>query len=88
LAAFSQSSMLHIKGDYNEEVLHEAFMLHTSTSPFYTIVASVETAAAMMEGEQGYNLIDNTINLAIDFRREQIKLRSEANGCIFDVWQP
>ena len=47
LAAFSQSSMLHIKGDHNEEVLNEAFMLHTSTSPFYPIVASVETAAMM-----------------------------------------
>lgn len=88
LAAFSQSSMLHIKGDYNDEVLNEAYMMHTSTSPFYPIVASVETAAAMMEGEQGYNLIDKTINLAIDFRRELVKLRSEAGDWFFDVWQP
>ncbi|MDE4969623.1 lysine decarboxylase LdcC, partial [Francisella tularensis subsp. holarctica] len=42
LAAFSQSSMLHITCDYNEEVLNDAFMMHTSTSPFYPIVASVE----------------------------------------------
>lgn len=80
--------MLHIKGDYNDEVLNEAYMMHTSTSPFYPIVASVETAAAMMEGEQGYNLIDKTINLAIDFRRELVKLRSEAGDWFFDVWQP
>ncbi|MDE4957444.1 lysine decarboxylase LdcC, partial [Francisella tularensis subsp. holarctica] len=38
--------------------------------------------------EQVYNLIDKTINLAIYFRRELIKLRSEANGWFFDVWQP
>lgn len=88
LAAFSQSSMLHIKGDYNEEVLNEAYMMHTSTSPFYPLVASTEMAAAMMEGEQGYNLIDKTINLAIDFRRELVKLRTEAKGWFFDMWQP
>ncbi|AJC49281.1 lysine decarboxylase LdcC [Allofrancisella guangzhouensis] len=88
LAAFSQSSMLHIKGDYNEEVLNEAFMMHTSTSPFYPIVASTEIAAAMMDGEQGYNLIDKTINLAIDFRKELVKLKFEAQGWFFDVWQP
>ncbi len=55
-------------------------MLYTSTSPFYLIVSSVETAVAMMEGEQGYNLIDKTINLTINFRKELVKLRSEANG--------
>ncbi|MCL4123933.1 UNVERIFIED_CONTAM: hypothetical protein GTU68_006081 [Idotea baltica] len=88
LAAFSQSSMLHIKGDYSEEVLSEAYMMHTSTSPFYPLVASTETAAAMMEGEQGYNLIDRTIDLAIDFRKELVKLRSEAKGWFFDLWQP
>ncbi|MFC4892580.1 lysine decarboxylase LdcC [Pseudofrancisella aestuarii] len=88
LSAFSQASMIHIKGDYNEEVLNESFMMHTSTSPFYPLVASTETAAAMMEGEQGFNLIDKTINLAIDFRRELLKLKRESETWFFDVWQP
>jgi lysine decarboxylase len=88
LAAFSQSSMIHIKGDYDNEVLNEAFMMHTSTSPFYPIVASTETAAAMMEGQQGYNLIDKTINLALDFREEMVKLKRESKSWFFDVWQP
>ncbi len=28
-------------------------MMHTSTSPSYPIVASIETAAAMLRGNQG-----------------------------------
>jgi len=54
LAAFSQSSMLHIKGEYNEQILNANYMMHTTTSPFYPIVASCEVSAAMMTGKQGY----------------------------------
>lgn len=32
LAALSQASLIHIKGDYDEETFNEAFMMHTSTS--------------------------------------------------------
>lgn len=88
LTAFSQSSILHIKGDYNEEVLNESYMMHTSTSPFYLLVASTETAAAIMEGAQGYNLMDKTIDLALNFRRELVKLKDESSSWFFDVWQP
>ncbi len=48
LAAFSQASDDHVKGDVNEETFNEAYMMHTTTSPHYGIVASTETAAAMM----------------------------------------
>ena len=53
LAAFSQASMIHIKGDVEEETFNEAFMMHTSTSPQYGIVASTEISAAMMRGNTG-----------------------------------
>ncbi len=29
LAAFSQASMIHVKGDVNEETFNEAYMMHT-----------------------------------------------------------
>lgn len=32
LAAFSQASMIHVKGDVNEETFNEAYMMHTTTS--------------------------------------------------------
>lgn len=88
LAAFSQASMIHVKGEINEATFNEAFMMHTSTSPFYPIVASTETAAAMMRGNVGRRLIDESIDRAIRFRQEIKRLREESDSWFFDVWQP
>ena len=88
LAAFSQASMIHVKGEINEATFNEAFMMHTSTSPFYPIVASTETAAAMMRGNVGHRLIDESIDRAIRFRKEIKLLREESDSWFFDVWQP
>ena len=33
LAAFSQASMIHVKGNLNTATFGEAYMMHTSTSP-------------------------------------------------------
>ena len=88
LAAFSQASMIHVKGEINEATFNEAFMMHTSTSPYYPIVASTETAAAMMRGNVGHRLIDESIDRAIRFRKEIKRLREESDSWFFDVWQP
>lgn len=88
LAAFSQASMIHVKGEINEATFNEAFMMHTSTSPFYPIVASTENAAAMMRGNVGRRLIDESIDRAIRFRKEIKRLREESDSWFFDVWQP
>ena len=88
LAAFSQASMIHVKGEINEATFNEAFMMHTSTSPFYPIEASTETAAAMMRGNVGHRLIDESIDRAIRFRKEIKRLREESDSWFFDVWQP
>ncbi len=45
--------MIHIKGDYDENTFNEAYMMHTTTSPHYGIVASMETAAAMLRVIRG-----------------------------------
>ncbi|GIC78388.1 lysine decarboxylase [Moritella sp. F3] len=88
LAAFSQSSMIHIKGDIDKETFNEAYMMHTSTSPQYSIVASTETAAAMMRGNTGKKLMQDSIDRAIRFRKEVKRLEKETEGWFFDVWQP
>ncbi len=75
LAALSQASLIHIKGNYDEETFNEAFMMHTSTSPSYPIVASIETAAAMLRGNSGKRLIQRSIERALDFRKEVQRLR-------------
>lgn len=88
LAAFSQTSMIHIKGEVEEESFNEAFMMHTSTSPLYGIVASAEISAAMMRGNTGRRLVQDSIDRAIKFRKEIKKLRKETDTWFFDVWQP
>ncbi len=88
LAAFSQASLIHIKGDYDEETFNEAYMMHTTTSPNYSIVASIETAAAMLRGNPGKRLINHSVERALHFRREVQRLREESEGWFFDIWQP
>jgi len=88
LAAFSQSSMIHVKGDFDKDAFNEVYMMHTSTSPQYGIVASTEVATAMMQGNAGKRLIDESIERAILFRQEIKRLKAQTKSWFFDVWQP
>ncbi|EII7957928.1 lysine decarboxylase LdcC [Salmonella enterica] len=88
VAETSQASLIHIKGEYDEETFNEAFMMHTSTSPSYPIVASIETAAAMLRGNPGKRLINRSVERALHFRKEVQRLREESDSWFFDIWQP
>lgn len=93
LTAFSQASMIHlIDPDHRVSgtALEEAFMMHTSTSPQYGIIASLDVASRMMDGPQGTALVDESVNEALAFRRE---LAANAAECApgdwcFRAWQP
>jgi len=61
-------------------------MMHTSTSPLYPIIASLDVAAKTME-LQGETLCQTAIDESIAFRREMAK-RHAGNGHWFRVWQP
>ena len=80
--------MIHVKGDIQVDTFNEAYMMHTSTSPFYPLVASTETAAAMMRSNVGHRLVDEAIDRAIRFRKEVKRLHNAADTWFFDVWQP
>lgn len=94
LAAFSQASMLHVKEGrriFDPDLFNETFMMHTSTSPQYAVVASLDVATKMMEGQFGYRIISEAIIEAIEFRQKFAKLRESfmANGdWFFELWQP
>ena len=88
LAAFSQSAMIHLKGTYDEQLLSTNYMMHSTTSPFYPIIASCEVSAAMMAGHHGYDLVDDALMLALDFRSELKRLKKQSSDWYFDVWQP
>ncbi len=94
LAAFSQGSMLHMRrGRLSSPAagaLEETYAMHTSTSPQYNIIASLDAAASIM-AEAGERLTGETLRLAVGLRLEIVrrKLRAQARGgWYFGVWQP
>ncbi|WP_395375813.1 Orn/Lys/Arg decarboxylase N-terminal domain-containing protein [Marinicella sp. W31] len=92
LAAFSQASMIHIKQGSNTQVnpthFNEAFMMHTSTSPHYGVIASCDVAAKMMSGKGGPSLIEDIHHEAMSFRHAMYRVDEEQYGWWFKVWQP
>ena len=75
LTSLRQGSMIHVNDqDYRakvEEAFHEAYMTHTSTSPNYQILASLDIGRRQVELE-GFELVQKQIELAMVLR-ERIK---------------
>jgi arginine decarboxylase len=70
LSAFSQASFLHVNDPaLNEHSLRENFNMHTSTSPMYGMIASLDVGRrqAVMEG---YKLLQGALALAAELRRQ------------------
>ncbi|MDY3868799.1 MAG: lysine decarboxylase LdcC [Pyramidobacter sp.] len=88
LASFAQASYVHVKGPFDADLLDETYMMHTTTSANYPIVASAEMGAAMMTGNQGRRLLQNSIDQAMKFRRTMARLNEEARDWFFQCWQP
>src|SRR3954464_14128761 len=94
LCALSQASMIHVQHGKTRRLdmtrFNDAFMMHTSTSPQYGIIASCDVAAAMMEQPAGRALVQETIDEALSFRRAMTAVKSQLPkaGWWFEVWQP
>ncbi len=93
LAALSQASMIHVQNAQDQQLdmahFNDSFMMHTSTSPQYGIIASLDVAAAMMEQPAGRALVQETIDEALSFRRAMASVQKELKGSWwFEVWQP
>jgi arginine decarboxylase len=93
LAGLSQASQILVqdsearKLDY--DTFNEAYLMHTSTSPQYAIIASCDVAAAMMEPPGGTALVEESIMEALDFRRAMRKVDLEfGKDWWFKVWGP
>ena len=69
LTSLRQGSMIHVFDQefhhLNEEAFHEAYMTHTSTSPNYQILASLDVGRAQAELE-GYSLVQRQVELAMN----------------------
>ena len=70
LAAFSQAALIHVNDpDLDDHCFRENFNMHTSTSPMYGMIASLDVSRrqAVMEG---YKLLCRALQLAHDLREQ------------------
>jgi arginine decarboxylase len=97
LAALSQASMVHVRNGrvpIEHSRFNEGFMMHSSTSPLYTIMASLDVSSKMMHGPAGRVLTTESIEEAIRFRRTMARIYREVCGTgkpkdwWFGMWQP
>ncbi|NBX53558.1 MAG: lysine decarboxylase [Betaproteobacteria bacterium] len=93
LAGISQASHVLVQDSQNNKLdrhlFNEAYLMHTSTSPQYSIIASCDVAAAMMEPPGGTALVEESILEALDFRRAMRKVDEEyGKDWWFKVWGP
>jgi arginine decarboxylase len=94
LAALSQASMIHIREGripVEPALFNEAFMMHTSTSPQYSIIASTDVSAKMMD-DAGPALTDECIREAIAFRKAMLRVgveleKRKSGSWWFQTWQ-
>jgi len=93
LAGLSQASQILVQdaeqNQLDRDIFNEAYLMHTSTSPQYAIIASCDVAAAMMEEPGGPALVEESIAEALDFRRAMRKVDEEwGSDWWFKVWGP
>jgi arginine decarboxylase len=93
LAGLSQASQVLVQDSQTRKLdrplFNEAYLMHTSTSPQYAIIASCDVAAAMMEPPGGTALVEESIKEALDFRRAMRKIDKEwGKDWWFKVWGP
>ncbi len=94
LAGLSQASQILVQESQDRKLdrhlFNEAYLMHTSTSPQYAIIASCDVAAAMMEPPGGTALVEESIAEALDFRRAMRKVDEEfgVDEWWFRVWGP
>ena len=98
LAGLSQASQILIQNSETRSLdlprFNEAYLMHTSTSPQYAIIASCDVAAAMMEPPGGTALLEESLQEAMDFRRAMRKVGEEwisskkEEDWWFKVWGP
>jgi arginine decarboxylase len=93
LAGISQASQVLVQDSQrvklDRHLFNEAYLMHTSTSPQYAIIASCDVAAAMMEPPGGTALVEESIKEALDFRRAMRKVDKDfGRDWWFKVWGP
>lgn len=76
LPSFTQSSMIHIKGNrIDENKLINMLRITESSSPSYLLMASLDIAVDIYK-KNGFDLMDELLNNIDEFKRELYKLKN------------
>ena len=91
LGGLTQASQVLVQNSesvaLDRSLFNESFMMHTSTSPQYSLLASCEVAAAIMRGDAGRELVADTLRDSLDFRRA-INRAGAGRDWWFGTWGP
>jgi arginine decarboxylase len=93
LAGLSQASQILVSDAetrrLDRHLFNEAYLMHSSTSPQYAIIASCDVAASMMEPPGGTALVEESILESLEFRRAMRKIDKDwGRDWWFQVWGP
>jgi ornithine decarboxylase len=104
LAGMSQASQIHVRDSHlagqrrqlNHDRFNEIFMMHTSTSPQYNMIASLDVGAQIMRGRPGFALMDDAVRESIALRKQVERYHDELasrssespGGWFFDIFGP
>jgi len=98
LTAFSQASMIHVKlpekiqkseeaREQFHDLFNESYMMHGSTSPQYSMIASLEVATKMMK-DNGKTVWNDIITEAVELRQKIAEIKKTQKDWFFGIWQP
>ncbi|MGC9962419.1 MAG: Orn/Lys/Arg decarboxylase N-terminal domain-containing protein, partial [Acidimicrobiales bacterium] len=104
LAGMSQASQIHVRDSHlrgqkrriDHNRFNEIFMMHTSTSPQYNMIASLDVGAEIMRGRPGFALMDDAVRESIALRKQVEAYHDEigardgdpAHSWFFDIFGP
>jgi len=104
LAGMSQASQIHVRDSHlrgqrrqlSHDRFNEVFMMHTSTSPQYNMIASLDVGAQIMAGRAGFALMDEAVRESIALRKQVERYHSEIaaqagsaeTSWFFDIFGP
>lgn len=70
VSAFSQASFIHINDpDFDKDFFKEVYSIHTSTSPKYQLIASLDVCRQQLEME-GYKILNELLSNVAEFKEQ------------------
>ncbi|CAI4169364.1 Beta-eliminating lyase family protein [Alteromonas macleodii] len=75
VSAFSQASFIHVNDpDFDKDFFKEVFAIHTSTSPKYQLIASLDVCRQQLEME-GYKILNELLSNVAELKSQMAKFK-------------